>query len=315
MIIEGSQQWQHAIFGVAAFFILYNVWRGWRLGVVRGVLRLAALFCAWIGGSGAAGVTATVMTFFTRQPPLLAPAIIGLGVGLAIYLVISLISRMLFKTTGEHEGMVRFGFGFCGAIFGVIYGLLFLWAGITLIRGMGACGELRAVQARNDNRSLETEKVALALIKLKASLELGVTGQTLKQADPLPSSFYDNIVKLSMIGGDQVTLERFFQYPKTQEVLKNPKIAAILRDPALEKASQSRNILPLLRNKNFQAAASDPKVLEELRDFDLTAALNFALEPPALKRQHGKTVPAASPNSLPVPEPVKTTPTLIPPAP
>ena len=142
-----------------------------------------------------------------------------------------------------------------------------------------------------------------------------MTGQTLKQADPLPSSFYDNIVKLSMIGGDQVTLERFFQYPKTQEVLKNPKIAAILRDPALEKASQSRNILPLLRNKNFQAAASDPKVLEELRDFDLTAALNFALEPPALKRQHGKTVPAASPNSLPVPEPVKTTPTLIPPAP
>ncbi len=315
MIIEGSQQWQNAIFGVAAFFLLYNVWRGWRLGVVCGVLRLAALFCAWIGGSGAAGVTATVMTFFTRQPPLLAPAIAGLGVGLAIYLVISLISRLLFKTTGEHEGMVRFGFGFCGAIFGVIYGLLFLWAGITLIRGMGACGELRVVQARNENRPLETEKAALALIKLKASLELGVTGRALKQADPLPTSFYDNIVKLSMIGGDQQALERFFQYPQTLEVLKNAKIAAILRDPALARASQSRNILPLLRNKNLQAAATDPKVLAQLRAFDLTAALNFALEPPVPKRQNGKTVPNASPNSHPVPSPVETAPNLIPTAP
>ena len=315
MIIEGSPQWQNCIFGVAAFFLIYNVWSGWRLGAVRGVLRLAALFCAWIGGSGAAGVTGTVVTFLTKEPPLLAPAIAGLGIGLAIYIVISLISGLLFKTTREHEGIIRFGFGFCGAIFGVIYGLLFLWAGITLIRGMGACGELRVVQAQNEGRSLETEKAALALIKLKASLELGVTGRTLKQADPLPSSFYDNIVKLSMVGGDQPALVRFFQYPQTQEILKNPKIAAILRDPALEKASQSRNILPLLRNKNVQAAATDPQVIAELRAFDLTAALNFALEPPAPKRQHGKISPAASLNSLPVSSGGKTAPTPIPTAP
>ena len=301
MIIEGSQQWQNVIFGVAGLFMLYNVWRGWRVGVVRGVLRLAALFCAWIGGSGAAGVTGTLITFFTKEPPLLAPALAGLGVGLAIYIVISLMARLLFKTTGEHDGMVRFVFGFCGALFGIIYGLLILWAGITLIRGMGACGELRVIQARNENRSLETEKAALALIKLKSSLELGVTGQNLKKADPLPSSFYDNVVKLSMIGGDQQALVRFFQYPQTQELLKNPKISAILQDPALERASQNHNVLPLLRNKNVQAAATDPQVLELLRSFDLTAALNFALEPPVPKRQNGKLVPASSRNSPPVP--------------
>ena len=175
MIIEGSQQWQNVIFGVAGLFMLYNVWRGWRVGVVRGVLRLAALFCAWIGGSGAAGVTGTLITFFTKEPPLLAPALAGLGVGLAIYIVISL------------------------------------------------------------------------------------------------------------------------------ELLKNPKISAILQDPALERASQNHNVLPLLRNKNVQAAATDPQVLELLRSFDLTAALNFALEPPVPKRQNGKLVPASSRNSPPVP--------------
>jgi len=301
MIIEGSQQWQSVIFGVAGLFMLYNVWKGWRVGVVRGVLRLAALFCAWIGGSAASGVTGTLITFFTKETPLLAPAFSGLLVGLAIYIVISLMARLLFKTTGEHEGMVRFVFGFFGALFGIIYGLLILWAGITLIRGVGACGELRVMQARNENRSLETEKAAQTLIKLKSSLELGVTGQTLKKADPLPSSFYDNIVKLSMIGGDQQALVRFFQYPQSQELLNNPKISAIIQDPALERASQNHNVLPLLRNKNVQAAATDPHVLDLLRSFDLTAALNFALETPVPKRQNGKLMPAPSQNSLPVP--------------
>ena len=197
--------------------------------------------------------------------------------------------------------MVRFVFGFFGALIGIIYGLLILWAGITLIRGIGACGELRVMQARNENRSLETEKAAQTLIKLKSSLELGVTGQTLKKADPLPSSFYDNIVKLSMIGGDQQALVRFFQYPQSQELLNNPRISAIIQDPALERASQNHNLLPLLRNKNVQAAATDPHVLDLLRSFDLTAALNFALETPVPKRQNGKLMPASSQNSLPLP--------------
>jgi hypothetical protein len=285
MLLDGSPEWQRYIFIAATLFLIWEIWRGWKYGAVRALLRLAALFCAWIGGTTMAGATGTVIGFVTKEPPLLAPAIVGLTVAVGIYILLSFAAGLLFKTTEHHAGVVRWGFGVGGAFCGLIYGLLLLWGGITMIRGLGALGELRVVQARNEGRSLSGEKKSLFLIKLKESLELGATGKTLKQADPLPTSFYDNIVKVSMVAGNQQALERFCQYPATLKIIANPHIAALLQDPQLEKASQSRNIIPLIHNKHVQAAMNDSKLVAELQSFNLTAALDYALEPeaPALK--------------------------------
>jgi len=302
MLLDGSPEWQRYIFIAATVFLIWEVWRGWKLGAVRGLLRLAALFCAWIGGSTAAGATGTIVAFFSKVPPLIAPGVAGLTVGIGIYIGISFLAGLLFKKTEHHKGVVRWGFGLGGALCGFIFGLLFLWAGITLIRGLGACGELRVVQARNEGRSVASEKSALFLIKLKESLELGATGKSLKKADPLPTAFYDNIVKISMVAGDQQALERFCQYPETLKIIANPKVAAIIQDPALEKAAEKKNILPLLQNKHVQAAANDPQLLEQLKAFDLTAALDFALTPqmpqvPQAKARNGAPPAAASQRS------------------
>ena len=296
MLLDGSPEWQRYIFIAATLFLIWEVWRGWRLGAVRGLLRLAALFCAWIGGSTAAGATGTVVAFFSKVPPLIAPGVAGLTVGIGIYIGITFLAGLLFKKTEHHKGVIRWGFGLGGAVCGFIFGLLFLWAGITLIRGLGACGELRIVQARNEGRSVASEKSALFLIKLKESLELGATGKSLKKADPLPTAFYDNIVKISMVAGNQQALERFCQYPETLKIIANPKVAAIIQDPALEKAAEKKNILPLLQNKNVQAAANDPQLLEQLKAFDLTAALDFALTPELPEVKPRKGSPAATPS-------------------
>jgi hypothetical protein len=285
MLLDGSPEWQRYIFIAATLFLIWEIWRGWKYGAVRSLLRLAALFCAWIGGTTAAGATGTVIGFVTKEPPLLAPAIVGVSVAIGIYIILSLLAGLLFKTTEHHAGVVRWGFGVGGAFCGLIYGLLLLWGGITMIRGLGALGELRVVQARNEGRSLESEKKALFLIKLKESLELGATGKTLKNADPLPTSFYDNIVKVSMVAGNQQALERFCQYPETLKIIANPHVAALLQDPQLEKAAQSRNIIPLIHNKHVQAAMNDPKLMAQFQAFDLTAALDYALEPEAPLRK------------------------------
>ena len=285
MLLDGSPEWQRYIFIAATLFLIWEIWRGWKYGAVRSLLRLAALFCAWIGGTTAAGATGTVIGFVTKEPPLLAPAIVGVSVAVGIYIILSLLAGLLFKTTEHHAGVIRWGFGVGGAFCGLVYGLLLLWGGITMIRGLGALGELRVVQARNEGRSLESEKKALFLIKLKESLELGATGKTLKNADPLPTSFYDNIVKVSMVAGNQQALERFCQYPETLKIIANPHVAALLQDPQLEKAAQSRNIIPLIHNKHVQAAMNDPKLMAQFQAFDLTAALDYALEPEAPLRK------------------------------
>lgn len=298
MLLDGSPEWQRYIFIAATLFLIWEIWRGWKYGAVRSLLRLAALFCAWIGGTTAAGATGTVIGFVTKEPPLLAPAIVGVSVAVGIYIILSLLAGLLFKTTEHHAGVVRWGFGVGGAFCGLIYGLLLLWGGITMIRGLGALGELRVVQARNEGRSLESEKKALFLIKLKESLELGATGKTLENADPLPTSFYDNIVKVSMVAGNQQALERFCQYPETLKIIANPHVAALLQDPQLEKAAQSRNIIPLIHNKHVQAAMNDPKLMAQFQAFDLTAALDYALEPEAPLR---KVVVPASQRSPRIP--------------
>lgn len=188
-----------------------------------------------------------------------------------------------------------------------------------MIRGLGACGELRLVNAGLTGRSDQSERTALFFLKLKNSLELGATGKTLKDADPLPTAFYDNIVKVSMVAGDQRSLERFIEYPETLRLLSNPHVTALLQDPAFEKASQSRNILPLLRNKHVQAAMEDPQFIASLRAFNLTAALDYALEPQAPPRApqappsrrspradaHARTNPS-KPSAKPLPKPTAT---------
>ena len=153
MLLNGSPEWQRYLFIAATLFLIWEIWRGWKYGAVRGLLRLGALFCAWIGGTTAAGATGTIIGFVTKEPPLLAPAIIGLIAATAIYILISLLAGLLFKTTEHHAGVVRWGFGMGGAICGMIYGLLLLWGGITMIRGLGALGEMRLVNAGLEGRS------------------------------------------------------------------------------------------------------------------------------------------------------------------
>lgn len=293
MLLDGDPHWQRSLFYAATAFLIWEIWRGWRLGAVRGLLRLAALFCAWIGGTAAAGTTGTVLAFFSKVPPLIAPAVAGLTVAVGIYIAISLLAGLLFKKTEHHAGMVRWGFGIGGALCGLIYGLILLWGGITMIRGLGALGELRVVQARNEGRDPSAERTALFMIRLKESLELGAAGKAFKNADPMPTAFYDNIVKVSMVMGDQQALERFCEFPATQSLVSNPHLAALLQDPQLEKAAESRNILPLLRNSHVQAAMKDPALLAELKSFPLTAALDHALRPPVPVRHAPPPVPVS----------------------
>ena len=89
MLLDGSPEWQRYIFIAATLFLIWEIWRGWKYGAVRGLLRLAALFCAWIGGTTAAGATGTVIGFVTKEPPLLAPAIVGVSVAVGIYIILS----------------------------------------------------------------------------------------------------------------------------------------------------------------------------------------------------------------------------------
>ncbi|MFI0347426.1 MAG: hypothetical protein ACH346_01455 [Chthoniobacterales bacterium] len=280
-MVSASPQWQHWIFIAAATWLLFETWRGWRLGLIRGVLRVMTLLAAWLAASAAAAAVSGALAVFFRTPPSIFPTIAATIVGLGVYFFSAFIAGLLFKKTTDHHGLLRWILGLGGAICGLLFGLFFLWGGISLIRSLGVLGEMRLLEEKQKGLPPGSDQLACNLVRLSKSLELGSTGRFLMQVDPLSTTFYDNARKFMVVVSDRDALMRFVTAPATQKLLQNPRFMMVLRDPQIQAALASRDILPLFKNKNIQAAFHDPEVIEQLKAFDLTSALNYALQKPA----------------------------------
>jgi hypothetical protein len=71
---------------------------------------------------------------------------------------------------------------------------------------------------------------------------------------------------------------RLFSYPPLQQLLAQPKIAAVFTDPAVAKAAAEGNYFALLSSPQLSAAASDPEVQKSFTGFDWQKALDYALQ-------------------------------------
>ena len=139
---SASPFWQNALLYGASLFLLWEIYDGWRRGVIRSGLHFGAFvlsgFLGMMVGQAIAAVVAIVMpgvSFFA-----------GLGVGLAVTLIVLAIclflSAIVFKRTYQQPpGFVRTLFGLGGAFFGLLTGLFILWGTISLVRASGALAQ------------------------------------------------------------------------------------------------------------------------------------------------------------------------------
>lgn len=275
-----SAQWQHWILIVASLWLLLETWRGWKLGLIRGILRFMTLIAAWLAAEAAAVATSAGFAIFFHKTPSILPAVVATIVGLAIYSFAAFISGLLFKRTTDHHGIFRFILGIGGALCGFLFGLLILWGGISLVRSLGVLGEMRLMEARQKGLPPSSDAMACNLVRLARSLELGSTGQLFVQLDPLSTTFYDNARKFMKVANDRDALMRFITAPSTQRLLQNRHVMALLNDAQVQEGLAAHNIFSLLENKNVKAALHDPELLKEIKSFHLTETLKYALEKP-----------------------------------
>ena len=253
----------------AGLYLLFEIWRGWRRGVVRHGVSVFALLIA-----GGIGWIFAWMTGFVadRVIPLPAPvgrAIFGLAAGLAFYIAAVVLSSLLFKKTSQQSaGIVRLVYGIGGAFFGLIFGLLVLWGGVTLFRTLDAVAAGQRVAVAQSAAEATAEQPA----------EQGAGGALLEKVDILPTSFYGTLTKLVQVTGSPEAAGRLLVYPPLQQLLAQPKIAAILNDPVVGKAAAEGNYFALLSSPQLAAAASDPEVQKSFEDFDWQKALDYALQ-------------------------------------
>jgi hypothetical protein len=300
---EASPMWQGGMFLFAILFLVFEVWRGWRAGFARAGINFSAIVISTVVGLFAAQMVAAPFGGFKDPGGFIAGAVAGIGLGLFVFLVLWLTGIIFFKRT-DHQatGVFRLFWGAGGAFFGMLMGLLILWGGISMIRSLGALAEAR-VQIAKDSAAPAapvtpagqgTQSVpaapatapstppplAVNLLKLKESLEMGPAGKFVESVDLLPADFYELVVQTGRISGDPQALMRFVEYPGIQELMRTPKMVDLLNDPKIVQASTEQNVTALLTNPKLRAAVEDPAFAEQLKKIDLRAALKFALEKP-----------------------------------
>ena len=273
---SASPFWQNALLYGASLFLLWEIYGGWRRGVIRSGLHFGAFvlsgFLGIMVGQAIAAVVAIVMpgvSFFA-----------GLGVGLAVTLIVLAIclflSAILFKRTYQQPpGFVRTMFGLGGAFFGLLTGVFILWGTVSLVRAAGALAQ----SSMAGQKPKDATALAQGLATLKESLEMGSIGALVKSVDILPNEAYDHIVRLSKLTADPDAMVRFLDYPGVMKIVAHPRIQAILQDRDLVAASEKQDYAAILRNPALMKAVSDPSLQKLVMGLDLQKALDYAMPP------------------------------------
>jgi hypothetical protein len=272
----GSPFWQNVLLYSAAVFMLWEIYAGWRRGLIRGGLHFGAFVASGLLGMLVGQAVAAVVGVVLPGVAFLAGLASGAVVALLTLGVCLFLSAILFKRTSQQPpGLVRWVFGAGGALFGLLTGLFILWGAVSIIRTSGAIAKSSIV----GHNSQATPASARTFAVLKDSLEMGPIGEIVEFIDILPSDAYENMTRLGQLTKNQDALLRFLDYPEMQEILAHPRIQALLQDPVVVQSAENKNIISLLQSRSLLNAATDPSLQKLIISLDLEKALDYAMPP------------------------------------
>jgi membrane protein required for colicin V production len=285
-------------FGV--ILILFEILRGWRLGLMRQIVRLIALAVAYAAAFfGGKLLVPLARSFITIPDPVLS-ILCGAILAFTAYILVNGVGAILFKRTSQQEsGVLYFVYGFTGAILGVFFGLFLLWLTVASVRTVGALAEgqaggrsdlamqpprdpaLRALDVRRRFLSESDDGIqalATSLARLKNSLELGLLGGVFKNSDPISQKTYETLEKAGKVLSSPERTQKFLTFPSARELAEHPKIIALRNDPEIADLIAQGRFLDLLQNPRVIEVANDPVLAERIRKFDIQRALDYAVE-------------------------------------
>ena len=277
----------------ACVLILFEVARGWRLGLMRQVMRAVAIGAAYLTAIFGGRILLPILRPFLKIPDIVISLLAGAILAFVVYFAISAIGTILFKRTGQQSvGTVRLLYGIFGAVAGIFFGLFTVWLFVIGIRSLGAVADAQ-VKAQTATKSNFRPPVARrfanpprpqeppfvdSLAKLKNSIELGSLGEVVKSADVVPDSTYKTLGKVGEVVSSPQNAERFLSYPGAKELTENPKIIALRDDPEIMRMIQEGRIFDLIQDSRIIDAVNDPALAEQVRGFQLQRALDYAVK-------------------------------------
>ena len=297
--VAGSPLWQAVFISFAVVFILFEFVRGWRLGLIRQLVRVAALATAYAAAVFGGRLLVPITRPFLKMPDIVLSIVAGEVLALVIYAVVTSMGMVLFKRTGQQNSeMIRLIYGFAGAIVGLIVGAFVLWLIVASVRAVGTVADaqvrsqtlspgagqsatLHALEVRRrflSEANAGSTALATSLARLKNSLELGPLGNAVKETDPIPLKTYETLGKVGSVFSNQERAQKFLTFPGARELSEHPKIVALRDDPEISEMIAQGRFLDLLQNQRIIDAANDQALADRIKKFDLRRALDFAVE-------------------------------------
>lgn len=279
---DDADSWQTIFLLSGALFVAFQMFRGWRLGVVRQLVNLLALIVCY-GVAIFGGRLAVPVLRPLGYPDFIVSLLAGALMALVVFLAISALGRLLFRRTDQQSlGLVRLGYGVGGSAIGMVFGFLTVWLVVLGIRLLGTVAQTEIEAARPAPHRPPTlappNQLALRIAGLKKSIEQGASGQIVQALDPIPEKFYDIMSKIGRVMASSEAADRFFRYPGALTLSQHPRILALQRDPGITREIQQRNFLGLLKSQQLKQVLDDPEVTQLVKNFELEKALDYALQ-------------------------------------
>ncbi len=286
----GSTLWQTIFVSFAVVLLLFEIIRGWRLGLPRQLMRGAAVIAGYAAAYFGGALMLPLLRPILNWPDFVVSLIGGALLALVVYGVIASLGSILFKRTAQHPpGTIRLVYGFTGALTGIVFGLFFLWLILVGIRSVGAVADAQvqahprretASNSRSDQplalENLNTDSLTSFLARLKNSVEMGTLGDVFKKTDVTSPSIYQTLKDAGTVSANPENARRFLSFPGAVELSEHPKIVALRNDPEIARLIREGRILEVLQHRRVLDAANDPTVVEKVKQFDIKKALEYA---------------------------------------
>jgi hypothetical protein len=288
--------WQFVFVSLAVVVLLLEIIHGWRLGLVRQLVRVIAIVVAYSCAFFAARATVPLMHSFFKLPDPILAVLGGAILAAVLFTAINLIGAFLFKKTAQQQSrFVRLIWGSTGAFLGILLGLFTIWLGFTGIRMIGSVAEARVrtqnlpanptaqpngpAQIQRESAVSPSPNPLMAMLaEMKSSLESGRVGEAVRAIDPLPPALYRLLEKTGEVASNVQSAERFLSFPGAREISEHPKVVALRNDPRVLELIANGHIFELMKNQRMIEAMNDPVLQTRVKKFDLERALDYALK-------------------------------------
>src|SRR4051794_13658708 len=122
--ISGSSAWQLVVLSFGVCLALFEFVRGWRLGVMRQIVRAVAIMSAYAVAYFGGGLLVPYLRSWLQVPDFIISGVGGAILAVLVYAVVSSLGKLLFKTTARQSNKsTRLVYGLGGAFLGVCFSL------------------------------------------------------------------------------------------------------------------------------------------------------------------------------------------------